>query len=411
MTAAGLLPAFDSELITVEATIAGDFGDCGAPHRCAQMTTAGVTAASNDFRLRTTDAVEAALGLRAECVVRITAPLWRFDAQPQPSAWAVKDVEIVSCPAPVVQSAAAISPNAVVITFDAPLATATVTVGAFTIPGLTVSAAAVEGSIVTLETSAQVSRTSYVVTVAGSVTDLSGTPVSGTANTASFTGFETAATVVFNELNFNIADQCDLVELRALTAGSLAGYKLILRETDALTFPDGFRVAKDDLIIVHFSANQPACNGGTAAPANETVSKNEQNRAENFATAFDFWTNTAGVTAVNVSLLLRDPTGQIVEAVMATSTATGTAAAAAMRDAAAAGAVGQWSLPDGTQPTDGIYDTKAFFESAAGGATHGTTRAGTSIQRNTNADQNRRGDFTIATSTWGTLNAGQTALP
>jgi hypothetical protein len=95
-----MLDDYDSELVTVSATIAGAFSGCSAPHRCAQITTAGVATASTSLRFRTTDAIETALGLREGCEIEIgPTPLWRFNTAAQPSAWDSAEVTVTSCPA------------------------------------------------------------------------------------------------------------------------------------------------------------------------------------------------------------------------------------------------------------------------------------------------------------------------
>ena len=89
----------ESELITLDGTIAGAFGNCGTGMRCAQITTTGVTAASNALRLRITSAAETASGLRLGCAFRVgPTPLWRFNADAQPSAFAESEITMVTCP-------------------------------------------------------------------------------------------------------------------------------------------------------------------------------------------------------------------------------------------------------------------------------------------------------------------------
>jgi hypothetical protein len=208
------LDEFDSELITVDATIANTFGACSAPYVCAQITTEGVTTASNGLRFRTIPTVIDAFGVRVGCVIKIgPTPLWRFSdpsgaPQAQPSAWVVEDLTVTSCPAPVVASAASDGTTSVTVNFNTPVDPASVTAGAFTIDkGVTVSAATADGRSVVLTTSELALETEYTVTVAASVTDLVGTALSRATNTATFSvAFAPISDFVINEVDYDVVD-------------------------------------------------------------------------------------------------------------------------------------------------------------------------------------------------------------
>jgi hypothetical protein len=189
--------AYESELISVTATLATDFTACGVNHRCAQITTAGVPTASSSLRFRTMEAIVVGLGLRNGCEIEIgPTPMWRFNADAQPSAWAAGDVSVTSCPAPTVVGATATDATTVVVTFDTAIDPSTVTDTAFTLSdGATVSAAvATDATTVTLTTSALTPGTTYTVTVDAAVTDPMGTPVDPAMDTATFV-YEVAGTV------------------------------------------------------------------------------------------------------------------------------------------------------------------------------------------------------------------------
>jgi hypothetical protein len=125
--------------------------------------------------------------------------LWRYNLDAQPSGYDAGDFSITSCPAPkVVPPAVATSATQVRVTFDRSMSAATITAGAFTIPGLTVSAAALSAGsdkVAELTTSAQTGGASYTVTVAATVKDTLGKAVDATANSAPFTGY-TASVMV-----------------------------------------------------------------------------------------------------------------------------------------------------------------------------------------------------------------------
>ena len=91
---------YESELLRVEGTVAGAFAFAGTGFESAQITTAGVPTAMTNLRLRVAAAVRASLGLRSGCTFAVTAPLWRFNAQAQVTAWTASDLTVGGCPAP-----------------------------------------------------------------------------------------------------------------------------------------------------------------------------------------------------------------------------------------------------------------------------------------------------------------------
>lgn len=96
------IDAYTSELISISgATIETGFGGAGGGFSAAQITTAGVTTASNDMRFRVPDVVLTGSALGAGCTVDIgPSPLWRFFGSAQPSAWDAADFAVTACPAP-----------------------------------------------------------------------------------------------------------------------------------------------------------------------------------------------------------------------------------------------------------------------------------------------------------------------
>ncbi len=92
------LDEYAAELITLTADIAGSFTGAGTGFSAAQITSAGVTSASANFRFRVPDAIRDGLSLRLGCEIELgPTPLWRFNTAAQPSAWDASDVT-VNCP-------------------------------------------------------------------------------------------------------------------------------------------------------------------------------------------------------------------------------------------------------------------------------------------------------------------------
>jgi len=158
------------------------------------------------------------------------------------------------------------------------------------------------------------------------------------------------------------------------------------------------------------NSGSATCNPGGATQ--ETTTKTDQptaTYANNFDSAFDWWTNDNGLTNTDNVFTLYDDTGAIMDAVFASDDPAGaTAAAATEAQAAMVGAANQWS-PAMTSYLDTVFRTNAADDLNA----TGTTAAGTSIQRINNVDTNSKADWTIgagAASTWGALNPGQTAF-
>jgi hypothetical protein len=222
----------------------------------------------------------------------------------------------------------------------------------------------------------------------------------------------TNAVLVINEVNANIAGGCDLLELRVLVGGPLNGVSLHERSPVVATFPS-INVAKNDLIVVHFNNVSAAC--APVGSATETLSISESTTPTSYATAWDVYIADTGLTATDNTLWVTDSGGAVQDAVLLADLVTGTAAADSETAAETVRLAGQWTLPDGTTPVAGFYVDGAFRANAVLdlNAT-GTTAVGSSIQRTTNVDSNNSNGWTIdagAASTFGALNAGQSAYP
>lgn len=408
------LASYESELIDVTGTITGTFGGAGSQFTQAQIDTAGITG-DTGLRLRLPSSLQSDLDVVQGCGFTLdNTPVGRFDAAVQLAAFVAADIALTNCPAPTVVNAVATDLTHVNVTFDRHINPASVLGDGsqFAIDnGLTVSAATVSGKVVTLTTSTQTGNASYTVTVAATVLDALGAGVS-TPNTANFSGFIIPAVVRINEVNANITGGCDVIELRVISSGTMAGYTLKERDTTTLlTFPAGFMVTKNDLIVVHTNSNNASCNPNGATQ--ETASITEQavaNFGGNYDTAFDFWSTDTGLTATDNVLTLYDNTLSILDAVLVADDPTGAAAAGSETQAAAAAAAMQWQMVGGGIPAAGFVDDDFCAHAALDLNATGTSVAGESIQRNDDADNNDKDDWTQAASSFALINAGQTSL-
>jgi hypothetical protein len=410
------LGSYDAELVSVTGTLVGAPGGSGTGFQRFELDTAGVTA-NPLLQLRMPATLLTTLAPIAGCGVTVTkATFSQFNTNAEVVVFNASELALTCHPS--VASAVAATPTTVQVTFTRPLQAASVLADGsqFTVNnGLTVSAAAVAGNIVTLTTTAQTSGGPYTVTVANTVKDLDGNAIETTL-TANFSGYLSPAVVKINELNANIANGCDIIELRVIADGAMGGFKITERTGStaaqelSFTFPDGFNVHKNDYILVHESSASAMCNPNGATT--ETLMKNQQPAAMfggNVDTAFDFWVADAGLVATNNVITLYDPTAAIVDAVFLTDVSTTTIATNTLTQAGLVGAANQWS------PAQATYTSPEFLADAVTdlNLTENTT-VGKSIQRLTDADTNALADWTTgagATSTWGLNNVGQTDIP
>ncbi|MDP2274124.1 MAG: lamin tail domain-containing protein, partial [Archangium sp.] len=222
------------ELLSMNGSLVGDMAFAGGGYLSASFTTAGTTD-STVMKLRLPAALADAEGLSTGCSVQLTAsPLWRFNAQAQPSAFTSSALAGSTCPAPQLVSAVATSLTAVRATFTRPMNPFTVTTSSMTIGGLSVTQATqLSPSTFSFTTSAQTGGTSYTLTAATSVADVRGTPISASARTATFTGYQAPTSgIVINEVDYdNVGtDSAEFIELYNPTASAqtLVGRSLVL---------------------------------------------------------------------------------------------------------------------------------------------------------------------------------------
>jgi hypothetical protein len=183
--------AYESELARTTGVLDGGFISSGAGFVAAPFSTNGVPF-DPLLTVRLPQAAADALDLATGCSVTVNAPMWRFNAKAEVTAWAQADVSVSACPSPKLLSARTASATSAVVSFDRLIDIATLLADGsqFTADnGLTVSAAAASGPRqVTLTTSTQAMNTTYTLTVAGSLHDTYGKGCVAPDNSAVFAG-------------------------------------------------------------------------------------------------------------------------------------------------------------------------------------------------------------------------------
>lgn len=391
---------YESELISISGTLSTAFAASGTGHVSSNMLTVGYSSGTAlQFRLPSTlqDQLDVAQG----CSVTANAPLWRFNANAQPSGWVPGDISILSCPAPKVVSAVARSAMMVAVQFDRRIAPASVQAngGQFIFDnGLLASGTTVQDREVLVNTTAQTGSQSYTVTVATSVTDTRGTSLNSTATTATFTGYVFPATLRITEVNPNIGSQRDLVELYVVQGGSVANFTLVPDSTTVLATLPAMQVATGDVIIVHLV---PATASGDA-PASETLSKTQYPSAmyaPNYDTAWDFLGGTTHITYSGRILRIKSAQGVTQDAVPFTRTSG--APTTFPTELQALQAEGLWlpancaGAPCTLTSVPSAYDVSASWEGS------GTTRTGNTAQRLSGPDTNTLSDWSVSTANFG----------
>ncbi len=408
------LTNYESEIITLTGRIAAASSGSGSRHVAFNITTEGITAASNNFRLRVPDTLPDEIDLVPTCEFTLRAgPMWRFTSgtadQAQPSAYSASDLRLFNCPAPRFLSAAAISSTQVLLTFDRRIDPATVlpTGAQFTFSdGLTASAATVSGRQITVTTGEQTGGTNYTLTVANTVKDLSGTSVSSTANTATFRGYRTPAVLRITEVQPNMTGNTDLVELVAITGGTVDGFVLQQDMTASTpvvtlaTFPNA-TVATGDFIVVHMVP--------PAGYASETTAKDQfpqSGTAINYDTAWDFAGGTTAITFSSRVLVVRDAVGNIQDGAAFARTS-GTPPGAFPGNLQALQAAGHWLPVDcGGAPCSFTSTPTALQVSAdwTSVPASNVTPASNTIRRVSASDTNTKDDWAVGAPSWGAPN-------
>lgn len=409
---------YTSELVSVAFLIDGTFMPDGLGFVTATISTDSVYG-EPWFRVRVPeDLQQDVLGLEPGCMVHLQAtPVWRYYEQVQ---FLIQDTSVywgVFCPETDIVSATAESATELRLELSRAIDPATVAPDGsqFTFDGgLQATSAVVSGRFITVTTTPQNEGQRYAIAIKHDLQDVFGRSVRDAG--WSFTGERSRPLVRINEIKLNIEPGCDLVELRAVTAGSLAEYNLRSQTTTVLSFSN-LVVNPGDLVVVHFDGNDGSCRRNGSV--NELTSPAEQPRSEfpaNFDTAYDWYTNFQGPAHTPGVLALRDDQDRILDAILfkdstSTYTAVPTESAAELVSLA-----GEWVTPAGTVPPGGFVEA-AFLDNAVPGADidevnvaiggFDELEGARSIQRRDNADSNHAGDWTTAVQTFGVANTGQ----
>jgi hypothetical protein len=395
------LDGYEAELATLTGDVRSDFSGSGSAFVQAGF---GTAALPNEpllvLRLPTTlrDAADLALG----CRVTVSAvPLWRSGTTAQATAWAAADLHVVTCPAPRVESAAALSPTEVRVQFDRVLDPASVLADGsqFTFDGgLVASAAAVSDRTVTVTTSAQGGGVAYTATVAATVRDLYGAGVDAAFDQASFTGWVTPALLVINEVNASVTGGADLVELRAVAGGTVKGAVLqvgLSGGTVLATLPD-LSVATGDLLVIHLAPG--------AGIVTETSTKDGCSDAACYAGAWDVAGGATGIADTTRILVLETALGDVLDAVPFTDGST-TGAGTFLADLQTLQALGLWLPADcGGDLCTLTTTTPTALEISVDWSGMGTAVTGPSVRRTAAADTDLAADWAVGTSSFGAAN-------
>lgn len=409
VSAAGDLVAdvggYESELVSVIGTLATAPAAAGTGFQSMQLDTAGI-AGNAALVLRAPASLVDAADLVATCTLTAQrVPLWRFNAQAQVSPFVAGNLSALDCPAPRVGGAAALAATALRVNFDRRIDPASVAAdgGQFGLSGgLAATAASVSARSVDLTTSAQAPGAAYTVTVAPTVLDLGGKPVAPAAASAAFTGFGGAATLRIEELNANLNGNRDLLEIRALTPGTVAGVQLVQDPGAAgagtllATLPE-IVVAAGDRIVVHFAP---------AGETDETLSQTQCTDPACYATAWDVRGSAAGILFSNRVLALRAPTGgALLDVVAAGRNDLMNPTAAFPANLQFVQAAGQWLPADCDGAACTYTSTPTALQVAVDWTGLGTTATANSLQRSgAGADTNRREDWLLAPASFGLPN-------
>lgn len=396
------LAEYEAELVTIRGLVATAPTAAGSGFLSSRLETPAIVG-NPSLVLRAPTTVFDAIDLVGSCVVdAVAVPMWRFNAQAQVSPFDGADLQDLDCPAPRVVDAHAIGGNLLRVVFDRRILPGSVAANGsqFVLGGgLVAQSASVNGRWVDVGTSTQAAGMPYSVTVATSVLDLSGRALDGGFAASSFEGFPGSAGIVIDEVNANINGNRDLLEVRALTSGSVAGVELVQDPGPAgsgslLAVFGDLQVSAGDRIVVHF------------APGGETDETTGQNQCIDpacYPNAWDVRGASSGILYSNRVIALRSAQGTLLDVLAAGRSDLANPTAAFPGNLQFVQAAGQW-LPADCGGQACTYDsTPSALAIAADWTTLGTTPSGNSLQR-AGSDTQQRTDWVRAAASFGLPN-------
>ncbi|HIA01104.1 MAG TPA: hypothetical protein EYN66_04240 [Myxococcales bacterium] len=142
---------------------------------------------------------------------------------------------------------------------------------------------------------------------------------------------------------------------------------------------------------------------------NETAAKDEAPTADfgaNYDNAYDWYSKDSGLTNTDNVITLYDGQGNVIDAVLVTDEATGTAAGGSETQAAVLAKLGEWLTVDGTVPEGGFVDDVFNANAVVGLKAKGSDKKdGLSIKRNGYKDTNSKADWHLTSGSFGQANA------
>lgn len=392
---------YEGELALVTGQLRTEFTGSGSGFVAAGLNTSGV---ANDPLLvfRAPTALRDELGLTLGCTVTLAlTPLWRGDLAVQVTAWKAADLAAVSCPAPRVLGAIALSATSVLVTFDRDLDPSSVATDGsqFTFTGgLSATAASAGIRTVTVTTGAQASDAVYTVTVAGSLHDQLGEPVDPAFDQATFDGWVQPATLLLDEVNASINLGADLIELRAATGGSTRDVVLaigVATPNVLATLPD-VTVAAGDLVVVHLS---PA-----AGVVTETSAKGDCTDPACYSGAWDVAGEAVSISDTTRILTVLSPLGVITDAVPFTDGSTAGTGGSYLSDLEQLQLLGLWLPADCGGDVCSFTTTPSALAISVDWSGMGTAPTGDSVRRISTTDTDAASDWAVGPSSFGAAN-------
>jgi hypothetical protein len=402
---------YESEYAQIDGTIDALFAVAGQAWVSAKLASSGVPNDA-DFQIRMPITLLRSSGVGLGCQIELPhSPIWRYEDKAQILAMQSSDVQIRQCPAPQITNSFAHNSTRLILSLDRLIDPASIQSSGAQFQfsgGIGVLSAKVYKNRIFVETSGFAANASYTVTIASSVRDYRGQSIDASGRSVQFTAIGARAILRINEVNLNISSGCDLIELRVLQGGNLAGYRLQNRGLNIIDLT-GLTVQTNDYIVVHLSASSGTCNPGLAGNETSTTRDNAQNfHPNNFDHAYDWYSGSYGLARTDATLALFDQNGLILDAVLLSDDQTGTAATTSESAAENVAKVFEWTNHSNAIPLDGYYDDSFNANAVQDLDATAYSPSGISIQRLGDTDSDDSSGWTAnQIATWGRNNQNQ----